>query len=989
MQKSESPLLTSSAPREAQRDSADVSHDRVELAPRRVIEQHERRSGQGSSYPRKVDRPGFDPSPFTVAGTEIEHTMMPGFTESSLGGHSHDGGNTCALCGGRYHWVCNRPQRCSACRAKMCGTCAPPGCGGLRFCQLCVRDPRSEFKRLSAVLEKYPEDPDVWAVVAGEMDSDSSLVAVSGKTYSQWMCYARAIELRPGRQHWAALARSMPPGGFVDLRLPGKGTHRLTKFDCYANALYLYPEDSRIWTNLASDMSPSQLVTVDGRQYNQLSAILNVLEISDRECAAAWALLGLALHGMRHKDSIFVNQQKFTMIECFEKALELQPKRASTWNNLANILPGTAYWDPDHDHAVEEPLFCSFVASISNNPSMARLHEQVHHGDPTSRDAASPPSLTAAHALHTPQHTLDAGSFMTQGGGSVKHQLSVMSTAQRSVTANFLLNDRGPAPCMRGFVTLNGKRYGKLDCALMATKLAPTDSRVRFNLACAIDEHHPVKVDGRTYTKEDVFRDVLEHSRNLTSVNMRCRLMMLFPKHPRLQEYDSRYEFDETRMLGAGAYGSVFEASEVDYVTGEKKDNLAAKVIDNFGVQSAVRDMLSSVDEVRTLIDVRFSRQHIVQCKHVRADCDKDRLIIFLERALGSLNDRVKGRLEYDPLRRCFSRVRGLPRPSTEGILFQASQFEYRLHEAEIRYSAARVLECLEEMHQLGAAHQDIKPDNVLIFEGGLIKLGDLGSVAQTRGGRRKPGGTDPYLAPEALREIADGAYLQHQRQREVTTPSVVGRHTVKRDVWSWAALVIHLATGRVPLKTVPIQFDKETRDFRVDFSEGYQPMLSNEAGVPHIPATLSRELREVLRACLRPSAHDRPPVHEVLTMPYFTREGLPADVETVALHEDRKARAFARAQAGGAAASPGGLDEEWHLLYRDLPLYGPPADDPQSPHLLWSRTVNVASPRTFEDGLTRDDSRAPVGPGVKALPHEILSRMRNIAENNFDVTSN
>jgi serine/threonine protein kinase len=930
-----------------------------------------------------------------------------------------DKARNCSACGARFHMLCNPRQTCD-CGASVCASCAPTTGAFTGYCEACQKDPRTEFKRLSAVLEKYPLDSDVWAAVADEMDPEFSLVRVGGKTFTQAMCYGRAIELRAGHRHWTALARSLPAGGHIDLNLKDKGTYRLSKNDCYANALYLHPRDARIWTNLASDMSPSQIIEIEGFMFNQLSAILHALELSDGECAPAWSLLGVALHGMRHKNDIYVHGERHTILDCFERSLELLPHRAATWNNLANILPATPYWLNKEERE-------SF---LTNNPSMM-------------------PGSFADSQRH---HHMNMDS-----------RTSSLRYGEPCNSAMDAFNDRGANHQMRPYVKLKGRKYGKLDCALLAYRYSPKDCRVRFNLACAVCPDHPIHLDGRLKTKEDIFRDVLEQCNNLRSINMRCLLKMLFPKHPRLLEVERRFAFDETKPLGNGAYGSVFEATEVDYVTGEVKENLAAKVIDNFGVEAQARNMLSSVEEVRALIDVRFSRQHIVQCKHVLVDTDKDRLVLFLERALGSLADRVKGKLDYDDVRRSYTKMRqpitlteeqqsalNLNRQSSSVMSAQRSassapltqapvsaffiaqtggRFEYRLHESEIRYCAMRVLECLEEMHQLGATHQDIKPDNVLVFDTGLIKLGDLGSVAQTRGGKRKPGGTDPYLAPEALREIADVSYLQAQRSKEVAQPTIVSRTTVKRDVWSWAALVVHLASGRVPIKTAPVLYDRGAGTFHVDFAEGYQPMLSAEAGVPHIPATLSRELRNLLRTCFCPNSADRPAVHELLTTPYFVRSALPPDAETKALFEHRKEQAKARAFAAmmAPAADERSLDAEWGMLYRDLPLYGPQADinndpstpltrspsrlmgtarsstptfgpaegetQPDGPHnAVMPRRASGLLPPPMASGLTRSPSGLMLvssGPsGVRPLPNDVLLRMRNVAEGTFDMTT-
>ncbi|KAG2487262.1 hypothetical protein HYH03_014103 [Edaphochlamys debaryana] len=121
-----------------------------------------------------------------------------------------------------------------------------------------------------------------------------------------------------------------------------------------------------------------------------------------------------------------------------------------------------------------------------------------------------------------------------------------------------------------------------------------------------------------------------------------------------------------------------------------------------------------------------------------------------------------------------------------------------------LRYYGACLLQALVSLHEAGYVFRDLKLSNVLICDGGRIRLTDFGAAATCITDR--PGlyggvaGTRAYLAPEVL------AWLEREerREREGKRGSASGeRHrdrpdhyTVTVDSWNWGLVMVELATG-------------------------------------------------------------------------------------------------------------------------------------------------------------------------------------------------
>lgn len=105
-------------------------------------------------------------------------------------------------------------------------------------------------------------------------------------------------------------------------------------------------------------------------------------------------------------------------------------------------------------------------------------------------------------------------------------------------------------------------------------------------------------------------------------------------------------------------------------------------------------------------------------------------------------------------------------------------------HINKAREFLQQIAEGLRAFHRMEMLHLDLKPDNVMIDRGGLLKIIDLGSVRvagtaeiATRLDAHVPQGTADYMAPEVLQ----------------------GVYTKQADIYSLGVIAYELLTGHLP----------------------------------------------------------------------------------------------------------------------------------------------------------------------------------------------
>jgi len=151
-----------------------------------------------------------------------------------------------------------------------------------------------------------------------------------------------------------------------------------------------------------------------------------------------------------------------------------------------------------------------------------------------------------------------------------------------------------------------------------------------------------------------------------------------------------------------------------------------------------------------------------------------------------------------------------------------------------------QIADGLQAAHALGIFHRDLKPQNVMLTDGGLVKILDFGLARRLTPEDARFDPTQPSPAKDAsapTTQTARGGTIRYMAPEQFVT----GHSSVQSDVWALGVILHELATGRHPFAR------PDAEDFQairaIQFLE--PPNLSEL--VPEI----APELESVIRGCL------------------------------------------------------------------------------------------------------------------------------------------
>lgn len=249
-----------------------------------------------------------------------------------------------------------------------------------------------------------------------------------------------------------------------------------------------------------------------------------------------------------------------------------------------------------------------------------------------------------------------------------------------------------------------------------------------------------------------------------------------------------------------------------------------------------------------------------------------------------------------------YGTVSGRPYLAMEFVdgesLGQRLEREGKISEDESLRIIAKAAEGLQEAHNNGMIHRDIKPDNIMVTRDGQVKIADLGLVKETeqdmnltRTGRGL--GTPHFMSPEQFRNAKNA--------------------DVKCDIYSLGATLYMMVTGELPFGNCNGPLDAW--------------MKKTQNDIPP-PRKLIPKLTERTDAAIQRSMHPDAKVRQASCMEFV------ADLS---------------GQGGGAvpaAKQESAAPDVWYLIYKD---------DEGTTHTVKGSTAGIR--RSFQEGLLGDAS--------------------------------
>ena len=156
-----------------------------------------------------------------------------------------------------------------------------------------------------------------------------------------------------------------------------------------------------------------------------------------------------------------------------------------------------------------------------------------------------------------------------------------------------------------------------------------------------------------------------------------------------------------------------------------------------------------------------------------------------------------------------------------------------------------QIADGLHAAHSLRIFHRDLKPQNVMLTDGGLVKILDFGLARRLRSEDSPADATTPAPAaslPDA--STARGGTIRYMAPEQFVT----GQSSAQSDVWALGVILYELASGRHPF----------ARPDAEDFQIIRAIQFSTPEDLGEIVPGISTELKGVIAGCLEKNPGSR-----------------------------------------------------------------------------------------------------------------------------------